>query len=105
MFKISLRSRRFRHGAAEINMGGIMAKHNQSTSDHWKINGKGHSGENILHEVNKQQFAQAEERKHDTPLIPGQDQEAQHSNIPAHKGGESHGGDATTSANSSKNDY
>jgi hypothetical protein len=80
-----------------------MAKNNHMTSDHWKVGGTGHNGENILHEVNKSQFAQAEAAKDEEGLIPGQND--QHPETPAPRGGQKRGGSATPSSNSSKNDY
>ena len=43
-----------------------MAKNNHYTSDHWKVGGDGFSGENVLHEVNKQKYAQAQKTKFDS---------------------------------------
>ena len=80
-----------------------MAKNNHITSDHWKIGGVGHSGENILHEVNKQQYTQAQKaQEENASLIPNQHE---HNETPAAKGDGNHAGGATTSANSSKSDY
>ena len=83
------------------------AKANQNTNDHYKINGKGPSGENILHDVNKQQFAQSEAAQEDNGLIPGQNEQARqhHQQTPAPKGGEKRGGSSTPSSNSSSSDY
>ncbi|HEX8370784.1 MAG TPA: hypothetical protein VF604_19720 [Pyrinomonadaceae bacterium] len=81
-----------------------MAKNNHITSDHWKVGGSGHSGENILHEVNKQQYTQAQKaQKDNAALIPNQDKQADET--PAAKGGSERAGNATTSSNSSSSDY
>jgi hypothetical protein len=82
-----------------------MAKNNHITSDHWKVGGQGQNGENILHEVNKQQYTQAQKaQKDNASLIPNQD-EQQHNETPAAKGGSERAGDATPSSNSSSSDY
>jgi hypothetical protein len=80
-----------------------MAKNNHYTSDHWKVGGSGFSGENILHEVNKQQYNQAQKVKEENAsLIPN---ENEHNETPAAKGGTNRAGDATKSSNSSSSDY
>jgi hypothetical protein len=80
-----------------------MAKNNHYTSDHWKVGGTGFSGENILHEVNKQQFNQAQKAKEENAsLIPNQNE---HNETPAAEGGTNRAGNATTSSNSSSSDY
>jgi hypothetical protein len=78
-----------------------MSKHTQSTSEHWKVSGDGHNGENILHELNKQQFAQAQERKQHNSPIPGQNDDK----TVAERGDSERAGDATASSNSSSSDY
>ena len=81
-----------------------MAKNNHYTSDHWKVGGTGHNGENILHEVSKQQYAQAQKAKEENAaLIPNQDE--QHNETPAAKGDSNRAGNATISSNSSSNKY
>ncbi|MDQ3798039.1 MAG: hypothetical protein M3384_01190 [Acidobacteriota bacterium] len=81
-----------------------MPKNNHYTSDHWKVGGTGHNGENILHEVSKQKYAQAQKsQEENASLIPNQDN--QHNETPAPKGGDNQGGEATTSSNSSSSDY
>lgn len=80
-----------------------MSKHNNITNDHFKVGGAGHSGENILHEVNKQQYTQAEAAKDENAsLIPNQQE---HNETPAARGDKNRGGTATPSANSSSGDY
>ena len=90
-----------------------MAKNNHYTSDHWKVGGTGFSGENILHEVNKQQYAQADKAKdNNASLIPGQDEnhlneaeQIEQNETPAPQGGKKRGGNATSSSNSSSSDF
>jgi tyrosine-protein phosphatase YwqE len=83
--------------------GRKMAKNNHITSDHWKVGGSGHNGENILHEVNKQQYAQAAKaQEENASLIPNQQE---HNETPAPRGDQDRGGSATPSSNSSSNDY
>lgn len=80
-----------------------MSKANKITNDHFKVGGDGHSGENILHEVNKQQYAQAEKAQEvNASLIPNQQE---HNETPAQGGDKNQGGNATPSSNSSKNSY
>jgi hypothetical protein len=80
-----------------------MAKNNHYTSDHWKVGGTGHNGENILHEVNKQQYNQAQNTKEqNASLIPDQNE---HNETPAVKGSTNRAGNATKSSTSSSNDY
>ncbi|HEX8289133.1 MAG TPA: hypothetical protein VF556_14110 [Pyrinomonadaceae bacterium] len=51
-----------------------MAKNSHYTSDDWKVGDSGFSGEKILHEVSKQQYAQAQKSKNENAsLIPNQD--------------------------------
>jgi hypothetical protein len=78
-----------------------MAKNNHITSDHWKVGGNGHNGENLLHEINKSQYALAEAAKHEEGMIPGQDNP--HPETPAAGGGQKRAGNATPSSNTSKN--
>lgn len=80
-----------------------MSKHNNITQDNYKVGGSGHSGENILHELNKQQFAQAQKAGEDNSLIPGQDE--QEEETPAARGDKNRAGNATPSSNSSSGDY
>jgi len=81
-----------------------MPKNNHYTSDHWKVGGQGFSGENVLHEVNKQKYAQAQKSKEDNAsLIPGQNEEIESDAVP--NGGEKSGGNSTPSSNSSSSDY
>ena len=81
-----------------------MAKNNHYTSDHWKVGGTGHNGENILHKVNKQQYAQAHKKQEENAsLIPNQDE--QENETPAAKGDSNRAGEATTSSNSSSGEY
>jgi hypothetical protein len=83
-----------------------MAKNNHITSDHWKVGGQGHNGENLLHEVNKQKYAQAQKAQKDSAApIPNQDEQQQHNETPAAKGGSERAGEATKSSNSSSGDY
>jgi hypothetical protein len=80
-----------------------MSKDNKITNDHFKVGGSGHSGENILHEVDKQQYAQAQKaQEENASLIPNQHE---HNETPAAKGDKNRGGSATYSANTSKSDY
>ena len=79
------------------------AKNNHYTSDHWKVGGTGHNGENILREVNKQQYNQAQKAKEENAsLIPNQNE---HDETPAAEGSTNRAGDATKSSNSSSSDY
>ena len=80
-----------------------MAKNNHITSDHWKVGETGHNGENVLHELNKSQYAQAQQAKDENSLIPNQDK--QHDETPAPSGNEERAGNATPSSNSSSGDY
>jgi hypothetical protein len=80
-----------------------MAKNNHYTSDHWKVGGTGHNGENVLHELNKSQFAEAQKAKEENSLIPNQDN--QQNETPAPSGGQKRAGNATPSSNSSSSDY
>jgi hypothetical protein len=80
-----------------------MSKHNNNTTDHFKVGGTGHSGENILHELNKSQYAQAQKAKDENSLIPNQDE--QHNETPAPSGDQHRAGSATPSSNSSSSDY
>lgn len=81
-----------------------MAKNNHYTSDHWKVGGQGFSGENVLHEVNKQKYAQAKKSEEENAsLIPGQDERIESDPVP--NGGEKSGGNSTPSSNSSSSDY
>lgn len=86
-----------------------MSRDNKITNDHFKVGGDGHSGENILHEVNKQQFTQAQAaQEENASLIPNQHQQQnqhQHAETPAPRGDQDRGGNATPSANSSASDY
>ena len=69
------------------------------------MGGSGPSGENILHEVNKQQFAQAQKAQEESAsMIPGE-HEQQNAETPAPRGGEERAGNATPSSNSSSGDY
>lgn len=80
-----------------------MSRANKITTDHFKVGGDGHSGENILHEVNKQQYKQAEKAQDENAsLIPNQHE---HQETPAPRGDQDRGGNATPSANSSSGDY
>jgi hypothetical protein len=80
-----------------------MSKYNNITNDHFKVGGDGHSGENILHEVNKQQYKQAEKaQEENASLIPNQ---KEHAETPAPRGDQDRGGNATPSSNSSSSDY
>ncbi len=80
-----------------------MGKHNNATREHFKVGGSGHSGENLLHELNKQQFAQAQKAKEENSLIPNQDD--QQNDTPAPSGDQKRAGNATPSSNSSSSDY
>jgi hypothetical protein len=80
-----------------------MSKQNNNTNDHFKVGGTGHSGENILHELNKSQFAQAQKAKEEESLIPNQDD--QQGETPAPGGDQHRAGNATPSSNSSSGDY
>ena len=80
-----------------------MSKKNNITTDHFKVGGSGHSGENILHELDKQQYAQAQKAKEENSLIPNQDD--QHEETPAARGDKNRAGSATPSSNSSSGDY
>lgn len=80
-----------------------MSKHKMATSDHWKVGGTGHNGENSLHEINKQQYTQAKKaQEENASLIPNQHE---HNETPAPKGDQERGGSATPSSNSSKSSY
>jgi hypothetical protein len=82
-----------------------MSRDNKITNDHFKVGGDGHSGENILHEVNKQQFTQAQAvQEENASLIPNQHQHQQ-AETPAPRGDQDRGGNATPSSNSSASDY
>lgn len=79
-----------------------MSKHNNITTDHFKVGGSGHSGENILHEVGKQQYAQAQKaQEENASLIPNQEE---HNETPAARGDKNRAGNATPSSNSSSSD-
>ena len=78
-----------------------MSKNNNKTQDHFKVGGAGHNGEDVLHEVNKSQYAQTHKAQEEA-LIPGSEQEGE---TPAPKGGPRGAGEATASSNSSKGDY
>jgi hypothetical protein len=80
-----------------------MSKKNNITTDHFKVGGSGHSGENILHELNKQQYSPAQKAEDENSLIPGQDD--QHDETPAPRGNKNRAGNATPSSNSSSGDY
>lgn len=80
-----------------------MSKQNNITNDHFKVGGTGHSGENVLHRVEQQQYTQAQKAQEtNASLIPNQD--AQHTETPAPSGDKNRGGSATVSANSSSNE-
>lgn len=79
-----------------------MSKKNHITTDHFKVGGSGHSGENILHELDKSQYAQAQKAE-ETALIPGQENQAEAT--PAARGDKNRAGNATPSSNSSSSDY
>ncbi len=80
-----------------------MSKKNHITTDHFKVGGSGHSGENILHELDKSQYAQAQKAQEETALIPGQDDQPEAT--PAARGNKNRAGNATPSSNSSSSDY
>ena len=80
-----------------------MSKKNNITTDHFKVGGSGHSGENILHELDKQQYAQAQKAQEENSLLPGQDD--QREETPAARGDKNRAGSATPSSNSSSGDY
>ena len=79
-----------------------MSKKNHITTDHFKVGGSGHSGENILHELDKSQYAQAQKAEETAP-IPGQENQTEET--PAPRGDKNRAGSATTSSNSSSSDY
>ncbi len=77
-----------------------MSKHNNVNPGQYKEGGRERQGDDVLHEVHKQQYAQAEKAKQENSVIPNQ-----HNETPAGGGGENRAGNATTSANTSSGDY
>lgn len=77
-----------------------MSKHINVNPGQYKEGGREHQGDQVLHEVHKQQYAQAQKAKEENSVIPNQDNQT-----PAAGGGENRAGNATTSANSSSSDY
>jgi hypothetical protein len=78
-----------------------MSKHINVNPGQYKEGGREHQGEQILHEVHKQQYAQAQKQVEENSSIPNQEE----NQTPAAGGGENRAGNATTSANTSSGDY
>lgn len=83
-----------------------MSKNINVNPGQYKEGGRERQGDQVLHEVHKQQYAQAEKAKEQNSIIPNQDQnQNQHPETPAGGGGENRAGNATVSANTSSGDY
>lgn len=78
-----------------------MSKQNNVNPGQYKEAGREHQGDQVLHEINKQEYAQAKKSQEINSRIPNQDQ----NQAPAPGGGESDAGNTTASSNSSSGDY
>ena len=81
-----------------------MSKEINVNPGNYKEGGRERPGQDILHEVNKQQYTQAQKAVEENSLIPNQHQAQnqnaeQHPETPATGGGENDGGNATPSSN------
>lgn len=79
-----------------------MSKNINVNPGQYKEGGRERQGDQVLHEVHKQQYAQAQKAQENNSLVPNQDQPE--NQVPG-TSGENRGGSATTSANSSSGDY